>query len=178
MARKYHFITTFALDAPPGAVWETLARSEEWILWWRWLREVEVLDEGSPSGTGHRVRHRVTSPLGYRLGYVGKVTDAVENVMSRFEAEGDLEGVGQFALEEAEQGQTLVTFHWLVETPKVWMNVLAPIARPLFVWNHHRLMEDFATDLAGAMSARLVTVRNESVDGDDDRFYRLPAIPV
>ncbi len=96
--------------------------------------------------------------------------------MSRFQAEGDLEGIGQFALEETERDSTLITFHWLVETPKIWMNVLAPLARPLFVWNHHRLMDDFARDLANAMSAELIGVRNESVDRRDDRFNRIPQL--
>lgn len=178
VARKYHFITTFTLEARPAEIWETLARSEEWILWWRWLVEVELLEEGDRRGVGHRVRHQVTSPLRYRLGYVGTVTHAVENVMSRFEARGDLEGTGQFELEPGEAGTTLVTFHWLVRTPKAWMNLLAPVARPLFVWNHHRLMDDFAGDLAEAMGARLLAVENESLDVADRRFYRLPAIPV
>lgn len=99
---------------------------------------------------------------------------AEEPVMSRFEAAGDLEGVGQFTLDETERGSTAITFHWLVETPKTWMNVLAPLARPLFVWNHHRLMTDFARDLAGAVSTSLVRVRNESIHRDDERFYQIP----
>lgn len=176
MGTRYHFITWIELAAGPRPIWETLARSEDWVEWWRWLKEAEVLDQGDAAGTGHLVRHQVSSPLRYRLTYVGRVTVAEEPVMSRFQAEGDLEGIGQFALEETERDSTLITFHWLVETPKIWMNVLAPLARPLFVWNHHRLMDDFARDLANAMSAELIGVRNESVDRRDDRFNRIPQL--
>ena len=29
---------------------------------------------------------------------------------------------------------------WEVDTAKRWMNALAPLLRPLFVWNHHAIM--------------------------------------
>ena len=176
LATRYHFITLIELAARPRNIWETLAMSEDWVDWWRWLEEAEVLETGDPSGVGHRVRHRVSSPLRYRLTYEGEVTRAEENVMSRFEANGDLRGLGQFSLAETSPGATLITFHWLVETPKPWMNLLAPLARPLFIWNHHRLMEDFAKDLADAVSAELISVDNESVDRREENFYRIPAV--
>jgi hypothetical protein len=40
------------------------------------------------------------------------------------------------------------------------MNLLAPIARPAFNWNHHVIMNDFAAGLAGSLGARLVSVEN------------------
>lgn len=175
VARKYHFITRIEMTAEPERIWKVLARSESWIGWWRWLRSVEVIDEGGDDGTGHRVRHVVGSPLRYRLGYVGRVTNATEPFMSRFEAEGDLKGQGLFTLEHTNHGSTLLVFHWLVETPKPWMNLLAPLARPVFVWSHHRLMEDFAEDLADAVSADLIDVRNTSLRPRDLGFFEMPA---
>lgn len=176
LATRYHFITSIELAARPHQIWETLAKSEDWVDWWRWLQEAEVLETGDPAGIGHRVRHQVSSPLRYRLTYEGEVTHAEEDVASRFRADGDLRGLGQFSLKAMSQTSTLITFHWLVETPKRWMNLLAPLARPLFVWNHHRLMEDFAKDLADALPADLLGVRNESVDRRDERFHRIPAV--
>ena len=175
MATRYHFITRIELTAAPSRVWETLARSEEWSDWWRWLKDVEVLNVGDEKGIGHRVRHEVSSPLGYRLRYIGLITRASKPVMSRFEAEGDLEGRGQFAIERTDSDSTLISFHWLVETPKTWMNLLAPVARPVFVWNHHRLMTAFAKDLARACSAELLDVQNESLDPADEGFFKMPA---
>jgi hypothetical protein len=29
----------------------------------------------------------------------------------------------------------------MVKTTKLWMNLLAPIARPLFAWNHDQVMK-------------------------------------
>lgn len=176
MSTKYHFTTHIELSTDPHDVWQTLARSERWIDWWRWLSRVDVLDEGDERGVGRRVRHQVSSPLRYQLDYVGVVTRAVEPVISRFEAEGDLEGCGQFVVEETDRGSTLLIFDWLVVTPKRWMNLLAPLARPIFVWNHHRLMEDFATDLAGALSTELIAVENESKHPGVDGFFEMPNV--
>jgi hypothetical protein len=175
MATRYHFITQIELSSSGDTVWETLARSEEWAEWWRWLRAVEVLNDGDSEGVGRRVRHKVSSPLRYRLTYVGFVTQVAERTLSRFEAEGDLEGRGQFRLETTDAGTTLITFDWLVETPKAWMNFLAPLARPIFVWNHHRLMEAFAEDLASTTGGRLLRVTNESLDPDDEGFFKMPS---
>lgn len=176
MTTRYHFITTIELTSSIDEVWETLARSESWIDWWRWLKEVEVLNEGDSEGVGRRVRHTVSSPLRYRLTYVGFVTRVAERELSRFEAEGDLEGRGQFRIEATEEGTTLITFDWLVETPKEWMNLVAPLARPVFVWNHHRLMQDFAADLADATGGQLVDVSNQSLDPDDEGFFTMPSL--
>lgn len=176
MKARYHFSTHIELSTPPEEVWETLAASEGWGNWWRWLREVEVLDEGREDGVGRRVRHVVSSPLRYRLSYVGLVTRTVEPVMSRFEAEGDLEGRGQFWLETTESGTTVLTLQWLVQTPKTWMNLLAPVGRPIFAWSHHRLMEDFGEDLARVTSGELYRVENRSLDPDDESFFEMPSL--
>ena len=36
---------------------------------------------------------------------------------------------------------TYVRYDWKVNTTKKWMNLLAPIARPLFNWNHDIVMK-------------------------------------
>ena len=36
--------------------------------------------------------------------------------------------------------ETILRYDWNVETTKRWMNLLAPIARPLFKWNHNVVM--------------------------------------
>ncbi|MBK8567353.1 MAG: hypothetical protein IPN76_29550 [Saprospiraceae bacterium] len=40
-----------------------------------------------------------------------------------------------------ENGVTTVQYDWLVNTTKAWLNLLAPIARPIFSWNHDKVME-------------------------------------
>jgi hypothetical protein len=52
---------------------------------------------------------------------------------------------------EHEAGVTTVRYKWRVETTRWWMNLLAPIARPVFRWNHDRLMRNGSMGLAGIL---------------------------
>ena len=38
-------------------------------------------------------------------------------------------------------GVTTVTYDWNIVTTKRWMNLLAPVAKPFFQWNHDVVME-------------------------------------
>jgi hypothetical protein len=67
---------------------------------------------------------------------------------------GDLVGTGTYQLEEDDEG-TRVQRVWRVSTTRAWMNRLAPIARPLFVWAHHRVMREGAEAMAARLGAGL-----------------------
>jgi hypothetical protein len=51
---------------------------------------------------------------------------------------------------------TTVKDTWEVRTTKGWMNLLAPIARPIFAWNHAASMRQGDEALAKLLRARLV----------------------
>ena len=57
---------------------------------------------------------------------------------------GELRGTGRWSLtsQGAEGRETLVRYDWNVGTDKAWMNALAPVARPLFEWNHDVLKHE------------------------------------
>lgn len=133
------------------------------------------MDEGDERGVGARFRHQVGTPLLYGVSYVGEVTRVVESSLAEFEASGDFVGKGQFRLRPTEDGGTDLAFTWLVATPKRWMSLLGWVARPVFVWNHHRLMGDFAKDLATTTDADVLQVRHRVVSRGDPGYYRLPS---
>jgi hypothetical protein len=54
-----------------------------------------------------------------------------------------------------EQGITTARYDWRVETTKAWMNLLAPIARPFFSWNHDVVMGWGGEGLAQELGVRL-----------------------
>ena len=49
-----------------------------------------------------------------------------------------------------------VTYDWRVETTESWMNALAPVARPVFAWNHHAIMRWGGEGAARRLGCRLV----------------------
>ena len=69
-------------------------------------------------------------------------------------AEGELIGGGRWRLFEG-QG-TACVYEWNVHTARGWMNRLAPVARPLFAWNHDIVMRQGAQGLSQLLNAPLL----------------------
>ena len=172
---RYHFVTDFSVSADRERVWDALSDPSDWPSWWRWLKRVEVLDKGGADQLGARYRYSFGTALPYTLSFYLVVT-AVDRPRSLVgQASGELQGSGHWLLEDAAGGGTDVTYVWLVETTKRWMNVLAPIARPAFSWNHDVLMRDFAKGVARITNSELRSVRNGAVAPGAPGFYVAPA---
>ncbi len=85
--------------------------------------------------------------LPYTLGFEICVTSVLPPSELEAEATGELEGTGRWTLAPADGG-TLVRYAWDIRTTRRWMNMLAPVARPLFRWNHDELMREGGQSLA------------------------------
>ena len=70
-------------------------------------------------------------------------------------AKGELDGKGIWRLEE-KGSYTIARYDWLVNTTKTWMNILAPIGKPLFEWNHKVVMSWGAESLAKRLQAMVI----------------------
>jgi hypothetical protein len=70
-------------------------------------------------------------------------------------ASGELAGTGRWRLYE-EAGTTAVLYEWDVRTTRAWMNLLAPLARPIFAWNHNWVMGNGGEGLARLLGCRLL----------------------
>jgi uncharacterized protein YndB with AHSA1/START domain len=172
---RYHFVTEFEVSADRETVWEALRDPTDWPSWWRWLKRVETLAVGGPDGLGDRYRYSFGTALPYTLSFDMVVT-AVDRPRTLVgEASGELQGSGHWRLEEGAGGGTDVRYVWLVETTKRWMNLLAPIGRPAFSWNHDVLMKDFAKGVARITNSKLRSVRNTTVRPGSPSFFVTPA---
>ena len=63
------------------------------------------------------------------------------------EVSGELAGTGRWTLSPSGDG-TLVRCNWDIRTTRPWMNLVAPLARPVFSWNHDELMREGGRSLA------------------------------
>ena len=71
------------------------------------------------------------------------------------QASGELDGDGHWRLFE-QNGVTAVTYEWNVRTTKAWMNVIAPLARPIFEYNHDVVMRWGGEGLARRLGCSLL----------------------
>jgi hypothetical protein len=51
---------------------------------------------------------------------------------------------------------TAVLYEWNVHTTRAWMNLLAPVARPVFAVNHDYVMRHGGEGLARLLGCRLL----------------------
>jgi uncharacterized membrane protein len=150
----YQFLTTWLIDAPVDRVWEVLNDSAEYPAWWKGVRSVELLAPGDDLGVGQVSRFSWRSVLPYTLRFDMRVTRVEPPYLIEGEATGELEGRGVWRLYDG--SGTAVVYDWRVRTTQPWMNLLGPLARPAFAWNHDLVMRQGGFGLATRLGATLV----------------------
>jgi carbon monoxide dehydrogenase subunit G len=148
LASDYRFLTTWLLDCERQAVWEALDDVEAWPRWWRGVERVELL-----GGDRYRITWRSRIPYELEFEFQVEHTDAPLEMSGR--AIGELTGTGHWRLFE-QTGVTAVTYEWNVHTTRAWMNLLAPVARPLFEYNHNVVMGWGGEGLSQHLNCRLL----------------------
>ncbi|MBA2615259.1 MAG: polyketide cyclase [Actinobacteria bacterium] len=154
MRPAYRFLTTWVLDAPREEVWQAVSEVERWPEWWRGVEAVQELEHGDDDGLGSVYRHRWRSRLPYTVGFDMRTTRIERLHVLEGEASGELQGFGRWRFYEDEA--TAVTYEWVVRTRRPWMNAVAPVGRPVFVWSHNVVMRWGGECLARRLGARLL----------------------
>lgn len=143
------------IGAPIEAVWEAIYHGERWPSWWPGVERVVTLEAGDENGRGSVKRYTWKSALPYRLTLDMRTVKVERPTTLEAVASGELEGTGRWTL-SGDQTATTVRYEWRVRTTERWMNLLAPLARPLFEWNHHVVMRRGGRGLARLLAARLL----------------------
>ena len=151
---SYSFLTTWVLDAPVEAVWRAIYEVERWPQWWRGVRSVEKLEDGDADGIGALYRHEWRSAIPYPVRFDARISAIEPLRVIEADAYGELAGRGRWRFFAG--GETAVTYEWDVHTTRAWMNLVAPVARPVFHWNHDVVMHQGGEGLARLLGARLL----------------------
>jgi uncharacterized protein YndB with AHSA1/START domain len=151
----YRFLTTWLLEASRGDAWEVLQDPLRWPEWWRGVVRVSELDAGDERRLGSRYRIVWRSRVPYELEFDFTVRAVEEPRCMAGDATGELEGSGTWRLFE-QGGVTAVVYDWRVRSTKRWMNVLAPVARPVFEHNHDVVMRWGGEGLARRLGVELL----------------------
>ncbi len=154
---EYRFLTTWLLEAPRERVWDAIYDSERWPHWWKGVMEAEKLEEGDEDGVGQFGRYVWRARLPYRVEFFIRTTRVERPQMLEGDATGELAGIGRWRLFE-QDGMTAVIYEWNVRTTRAWMNLLAPVGRPAFQWNHDYVMRNGGRGLAKLLGAPLIAL--------------------
>ena len=154
---EYRFLTTWLIEAPRERVWDAIYESERWPEWWHGVLEAEKLEEGDADGVGQYGRYVWKSKLPYKLEFFVRTTKVEKPQLLEGNAEGGLAGVGRWRLFE-QGGVTACLYEWKVHTTRGWMNLLAPVARPIFAVNHDYVMRNGGHGLAKLLGVPLLAI--------------------
>jgi hypothetical protein len=149
---QYSFLTTWILAAPRDAVWDAIYEIERWPEWWRGVEKVEKLESGDGNGVGSLYRHEWRSVIPYPVRFETRIT----RIELPHLIEADAAGTGRWRFFGGRE--TAVTYEWNVRTTRPWMNLLAPVARPVFRWNHNVVMHQGGEGLAALLGTQLLAV--------------------
>jgi hypothetical protein len=136
---EYSFVTHWSFAGSVERVFDAITHPLQWPDWWPGVERVVELQPGGEDGLGGVHRSTWKSALPYRLTFDSRVTRVERCAIYEVEATGQLQGHGLWTF-SPDGAMTHVRYDWNVVTTKRWMRLLAPVARPLFRWNHDVIM--------------------------------------
>ncbi len=155
MVAEYSFLTTWLLRSELEPVFDALYDTAAWPQWWPGVRRVDAHGGGDENGVGERFTIAWRSFLPYDLEFESEVTRVDRPQVMEGTATGELAGVGRWRL-FSHDDVTAVLYEWNVATTKPWMNLLAPLAGPVFRWNHDYVMRAGGKGLAQRLGVTLL----------------------
>ena len=158
---EYRLLTIWRIEAPLEAVYAAIHNSPRWPDWWPGMQKVEEVTAGDASGINSVLRYVWQGQLPYQMVFEVRATRIEKCVAIEGAVQGDLEGVGRWHF-ISEGAVSVVQYEWHVRSTRLWMNLIAPFARPMFIHNHGILMRQGAEGLARHLGAPLVA--QESID--------------
>jgi carbon monoxide dehydrogenase subunit G len=155
MAANYHYVSTWQLQAPIEQVWPAIRDPQHLPAWYPAVQQAQELAAGDDQGVGTRIRLVIKGRLPMRLAFEGTIVRVDPPRELELQAEGELAGSGRWLLDQ--QGEvTTVRYVWDVRTTQPWMNLVAPLARPLFAWNTKGVLMEAGQGLARHLKVPLV----------------------
>jgi len=153
---EYRLLTIWRIEAPLEEVYAAIHNPLRWPDWWPAVQKVEQAAAGDADGINSVWRYSWQGQLPYRVVFEVCATRIEKLVAIEGTARGDLEGVGRWQF--SRQGAvSIVHCEWHVRSTRWWMNLIAPLARSMFIRNHARVMAQGGEGLARLLGSPLVS---------------------
>ena len=138
--QEFYIPTTWRIKGTAEQVYDVLSKPREFPRCWPEVYlDVRDVSPGDGNGVGRIVALRTKGKLPYELRWQAEMIAAQRPNRMAIRARGDLDGRGEWQL--SQDGEwVVVRYEWAVLVTKAWMIALAPLLKPLFVWNHQWAM--------------------------------------
>ena len=138
----YQFSTVWRVEASIQEVWDVFSHPDQWPEWWESLERIVEIKKGDVQGIGALHRYTWKGALPYRLTFDINVLNILPCSLLEGQASGAVEGRG-------------VWYFSASTLQDRWMNYLAPLAAPVFRWNHDTVMREGARGLARKLATNV-----------------------
>lgn len=156
---EYHLLTVWRIEAPLEEVFAAIEDTLRWPDWWPSVRKVEQTLAGDAKGIGSVRRYVWQGRLPYRVAFDVCATRIDELAALEGVVTGDLAGTGHWRF--SSRGKlSIVHYEWHVHSKRWWMNLVAPVARAIFIRNHAQIMAQGGKALARLLKAPPVVQEN------------------
>lgn len=152
---EYRLLTIWRVEAPLEQVYAAILDSLHWPEWWPSVKKVQQTAAGATDGIGSIRRYSWQGRLPYRVVFDVLATRIDALVAIEGSARGDLEGIGRWKFAR-QGGVSVVHYEWHVRSTRWWMNLVAPLARAIFIRNHAQIMEQGGRGLARLLNVPLL----------------------
>lgn len=135
MIAPFTFDRAYVFTLEPDALWKVLDRTDQYPMWWRWLREFDT-DGVSGLHEGMQARCVVRGPLPYSLRFAVRIESLTPGRLVETHVSGDLAGPARLELEPVDGG-TSARLVWALEIVDPALRATTRTARPLMEWGHN-----------------------------------------
>ena len=156
---EYRLLTIWRIKAPLVKVYEAIQNSLNWPEWWPSAQKVEQTAAGDANGINNVRNYAWQGEFPYLVEFSMRATRIERLVAIEGAAEGDLEGMGRWHFSNKD-AVSIVRYEWHVHSTLMWMNLIAPIARSMFIRNHMLVMAQGGEGLACLLGSPLLSQEN------------------
>ncbi len=136
MPAPFRYDRSFPMPVSAADLWAQLARTDDYVTWWPWLRN---LDGASlePGAVAHCV---VQAPLPYALRFAVEILDVASHERVVTQVSGDLVGPAELHVQPDADG-CVARLTWELRLVDAVLRPLAVVARPAMAWAHDRVID-------------------------------------
>jgi hypothetical protein len=132
----FEFDRAWDFPVPPETFWATIVQTDEYPLWWGWLRSFD-----SPGVVaGSETEFVVQGALPYQLHFIVAVDRVVEQETVETHVLGDLEGLAALRLAPDHDSGCIARLTWTLEPKEPFLRRLSVISHPLLAWSHDQVV--------------------------------------
>jgi uncharacterized protein YndB with AHSA1/START domain len=153
----FRFDRSWQFPIPPQEFWDTVSRTDQFPLWWGWLRS---FDSGGLVA-GATTRFAVQGALPYKLEFLVTVDRVVEPQLVETTVAGHLAGPATLTIAPDGDG-CRARLAWVLEPRDAVVRRLAIVSHPLLAWSHDQVVN------MGVTQFRRRLARARPGDREDD----------